>query len=201
MSSFRGGSGGQFMWRTGLVCGTLLGGCAQIEHTQQLQQPVGQRLATPVGGTLATIGKQKDLPNVFGKADLYGRKVDTGFIKIVYRGRAEDGGVLVEQVDVDVHSNASVLTRMPSTYSSSTSAMVHGNAMANAYGGSATVTGSAHGYGMAMAPHAETNIVLPPTATKFHVPNGKTLTLSTGQVIEFLEVQPHQVSYKISLSR
>ena len=81
---------------TALACGVLAAGCAQIEHTQQLQQPVGQSLTVPFGGTLATIGKQKDLPNVFGKADLYGRKVDTGFIKIVYRGRAKDGGAIVE---------------------------------------------------------------------------------------------------------
>ena len=50
---------------------------------------------------------------------------------------------------------------------------------------------------MVMSPHAETNIVLPPSATAFHVPNGKTLALSTGQSIEFLDVQPHQVAYKV----
>lgn len=180
-----------------LACGVLAAGCAQIEHTQQLQQPVGQSLTVPFGGTLATIGKQKDLPNVFGKADLYGRKVDTGFIKIVYRGRAKDGGAIVEQVDVDIHSNASVFTRMPSTYNSFSSASIQGAAVANAYGAAAVVSGNSNGHAMAMSPHAETNIVLPPSATTFHVPNGKTLTLSTGQTIEFLDVQQHQVAYKI----
>ena len=71
-------------------------------------------MTVPVGGTLASISKQKNLPNAYGGSDIYGRKVDTGYIKIIYKGPAKDGEVNVEQVDIDVHSNASVFTRMPS---------------------------------------------------------------------------------------
>jgi hypothetical protein len=97
-----------------------------------LVQPIDRPLTVPVGGTLAEISKQKNLPNVFGASDIYGRKVDTGMMKLVYRGPAKDGGVLVQQIDVDVHSNASVFTRMPATYSASTSAQVSGSAAGGA---------------------------------------------------------------------
>lgn len=173
----------------GSAIALTVAGCAQIEHRQQLAEPIGQTTTVPVGGSIATINKQRDLPNVFGRADLYGRKVDTGFLKIVYKGRANDGSALFEQVDVDVQSNASVFTRMPSTYSASSQASVTGNR----YG----IAGQGHSQASGMAPQAEQNIVLPPTATRFAVPKGKTLTLATGQTIEFFNVEPHQVTYRI----
>ena len=79
-------------------------------------------------------------------------------------------------------------------YNASSSASVHGHAS----GGHASVAGSGRSSAFAVAPHAETNVVLPPNVTEFAVPKGKTLTLATGQTIEFIDAQPHQVSYRIS---
>src|SRR3954454_18744541 len=131
----------------------LLPACAQIEHSQQIAEPVGRVTIVPVGGTIATINKEKNLPNIFGRADIYGRKVDEGFIKIIYKGRGNDGSAQVEQVDVDVRSNASVLTRMPVTYGSSSQANLNGTVQ----GGYGTVTGQSTSSGFGMAPHAEQN--------------------------------------------
>jgi hypothetical protein len=170
-----------------------LGSCAPVEHRQELAESRGKVTTVPVGGAIATINKEKDLPNIFGRADIYGRKVDTGFIKIIYKGRERDGAILVEQLDVDVQSNASVLTRMPATYSASSQGSMAGN-FSGSYG---TVTGQASSGAFGMAPHQEQNIVLPPTATNFAVPPGKTLTLPTGQTIEFLNAEPHQLTYRI----
>lgn len=178
--------------KTALVC-AVLGACAPIERQQQLTEATGKVLTVPFGGTIATINKQKSLPNAFGKADLYGRQVDTGSIKLIYKGRAPDGGALVEQIDVDVHSNASVFTRMPSTYSSSASASIAGTPTA--------LHGNANSTAFAMAPQSETNMVLPPNVVAFPVPRGKTLTVSTGDTIEFLDIQPHQVTYKIATAK
>ena len=187
------------IWRASIAAASLLlVGCAQVEHKQQLAGPVGRATTTPVGGAIVTINKEKDLPNIFGRADIYGRKVDTGFIKIVYKGRGNDGSVLVEQIDVDVRSNASVLTRMPATYSAHSQSSVNGTVEVNRFGGTGSVTGQGTSNAFGMAPHAEQNIVLPPNATAFAVPKGKSLTLPTGQTIEFLNVEPHQVTYRIA---
>jgi len=173
-----------------LLAAYWVGGCAQVEHKQQLAETVGRDTTVQVGGTIATINKQKDLPNVFGRADLYGRKVDTGFTKLVFKGRSPDGGAILEQIDVDIQSNASVFTRMPSVYSASSQASV--------IGANGTVSGYGTGSAIAMSPHQEQNIVLPPTEATFVVPNGKTLTLPTGQTIEFLSIEPHQITYRIT---
>jgi hypothetical protein len=186
-----------YQWTVFAASSILLVACAQVENRQQLAEPVGRSTTVPIGGAIATINKEKDLPNIFGRADIYGRKVDTGFIKIVYRGRDKDGSVLVEQVDVDVRSNASVLTRMPATYGATSRSNLHGTFEADRYGGSGTLAGGGDYHAFGMAPHAEQNLVLPPIATTFAVPAGKTLTLPTGQTIQFLESEPHQVTYRI----
>jgi hypothetical protein len=180
-----------------LAASWLLSSCAQVEHRQQLAESTGRPTTVQVGGAIATINKEKDLPNIFGRADIYGRKVETGFLKLVYKGRGKDGSALVEQIDVDVQSNASVLTRMPQTYSANSQETASGNFQANRFGGSGSVTGQASSSAFAIAPHAEQNIVLPPRATAFAVPKGKTVTLPTGQTVEFLEIEPYQVTYRI----
>jgi hypothetical protein len=68
-------------------------------------------------------------------------------LKIVYKGRARDGGVLIEQLDLDIHSNASVFTRMPSIYNAQSTASVSGSAS----GSTATVQGSGQSSALLLA--------------------------------------------------
>ena len=60
-----------------------------------------------------------------------------------------------------------------------------------------TVTGQGTSGAWSMAPQAEQNIVLPPTVARFAVPKGKTLTLPTGQTIEFLDAESYQLTYRL----
>jgi len=52
------------------VVASMVAGCAQVQQRQQLAEPVGPVLRTPVGGTIATVTKDRDLSNVFGGADI-----------------------------------------------------------------------------------------------------------------------------------
>src|SRR5215475_11711768 len=130
---------GRHIW-SGLVVALTIAGCAQVQQRQQLAEPVGPVLRTPVGGTIATIIKDRDLPNAFGGADIYGRKVDAGSTRIIYRGRNADGSVLVEQVDVDIQSNASTLTRPPILNTPTEPAALSSRERAVAYGTLRTVS-------------------------------------------------------------
>lgn len=173
----------------GAVVALVVGvGCAQVERSQRLTEPVGVVLRTPVGGAIATIVKDRDLPNAFGRADLYGRKVDAGFTQIIYRGRGLDGSVLVEQVDVDVRSNASTMTRRPVLYSRTQPAVVSTRESGVAYGTSRVVS---------IASPADQASMLLPEAAQFSVPRQKSLTLPTGQSIEFLAAEPQHLTYRI----
>lgn len=165
----------------GIVVASMVAGCAQVQQRQQLAEPVGAVLRTPVGGAIATIIKDRDLPNAFG-ADIYGRTVDAGFTRVIYRGRAADGSVLVEQVNVDVQSNASTLTRPPIV------AVLSSRERAVAYGTLRTVS---------VASAADQVAVPMPSAAQFSIPKQRSLTLPTGQTVEFIAAEPHQLIFRI----
>jgi len=166
----------------------MVAGCAQVQQRQQLAEPVGLVLRTPVGGAIATIRKDRDLPNAFGGADIYGRTVDAGFTRVIYRGRAADGSVLVEQVNVDVQSNASTLTRPPIINTPTQPAVLSSRERAVAYGTLRTVS---------VASPADQVAMPMPGAAQFSVPKQRSLTLPTGQTVEFIAAEPHQLLFRI----
>lgn len=165
-----------------------VGGYAPVEQRHQLAEPVGLVMTAPVGASIATITKDRDLPNAFGRADVYDRKVDAGFLKIIYRGRGSDGSVLLEQIDVEVRSNASTMTRRPVVHSGTQPAVASSREKGVAYGTSRAIS---------LASPAEQQSVLPPNAAQFAVPKETSLRLPTGQSIEFLAAEPHQVTCRI----
>jgi hypothetical protein len=163
-------------------------GCAQVQQRQQLAEPIGLVMRTPVGGTIATIWKDRDLPNAWGRADIHGRKVDAGFTKIVYRGRASDGSILVEQIDIDLKSNASTLTRPPVIYTRTQPAVASSRESGAVYGSSHTVS---------IASPSEQSAVALPSAAQFSVPKQRSLTLPTGQTVEFIAAARHELIFRI----
>jgi hypothetical protein len=170
---------------------TALGvaGCAQVEQRQQLAEPVGRVMRTPVGGTIATIVKDRDLPNAFGGADIYGRTVDAGFTRLIYRGRDADGSVLVEQINVDVQSNASTMTRAPVIYHGWTQpAVASSRERGVAYGTSRTVSVASPADQVAMPLSG---------AAQFSIPKQRSLTLPTGQTVEFIVAERHELIFRI----
>jgi hypothetical protein len=163
-------------------------GCAQVQQRQQLAEPIGLVMRTPVGGTIATIRKDRDLPNAWGRADIHGRKVDAGFTKIIYRGRESDGSILVEQIDIDLKSNASTLTRPPVLYTSTQPAVASSRESGAVYGSSRTVS---------IASPSEQSAVALPSAAQFSVPKQRSLTLPTGQTVEFIAAERHELIFRI----
>lgn len=89
----------------------ILGGCAQIESYRTFDQPTGEQLSAPIGGVMLKIRKTRDLPNVFGRADIWGGKVDEGFTELRYLGMSEDGTISLRLVDQDIVSDENVFTR------------------------------------------------------------------------------------------
>jgi hypothetical protein len=54
------------------LCATLalLTGCASVQETGNVSQPVNTRLTAGVGDTVLRIATEKNLPNAFGRADI-----------------------------------------------------------------------------------------------------------------------------------
>lgn len=156
-----------------ILVGITCVACVPVAHEQHLVEPAGRLVTAPVGSPVATIQKQKDLPNIFGKADVWGRKVDVGTLKLIYKGPSKEGGVVIEQVDLDIHTNASVFTRMPGIYTADSHASVTGSVEARSGRATGTFSGAASGHATAFTPHVESNVVLPANSTTFVVPKGR----------------------------
>ncbi len=72
----------------------LVSGCATVQSYNKLEQPEEKVLTASIGSTIFRMNKSRDLPNVFGKADLYGGKVDKGYTELKLKGIKENGHFL-----------------------------------------------------------------------------------------------------------
>ena len=69
-----------------LLMATLIAGCASIEHTSTTEQPTGKTIIAGVGDVVLRVNKQRNLENVFGNADIFGRKTNEGFVELRFAG-------------------------------------------------------------------------------------------------------------------
>ncbi|MCH8173308.1 MAG: hypothetical protein IIA70_08400 [Proteobacteria bacterium] len=95
-----------------LIFAVLISACSQIEQSSKIFQPTETRLIAGVGDTVVNIEKEKNLPNVFGKADIFGRKTPTGRITIIYLG-VNDGKAVFLRRWTDIETGATTMNSTP----------------------------------------------------------------------------------------
>ena len=96
-----------------LLAAALAIGCGAIRSYQTVQQPMATTLTAGLGGKLFRIERSGDLPNAFGGADIWGGKVDQGFLELRFAGVADDGRIVLRLTDVETRSNETTRHRMP----------------------------------------------------------------------------------------
>ncbi len=149
-----------------LVLALLVIGCAEIEHSSRLVQRLDKPLVSGVGDTIIEIETRESLPNVFGKADLFGRTRPRGKIFVTYLG-LEQGRAAFERYTIRLQSNATTMNSTPiiipqtstTTYAGSTT--VSGRMSGGSFSGTAMSSGTA----VTTAPP----IVLPPSGSETRV--------------------------------
>ena len=171
----------------------LLSACgATIRTHETYSKPAGIEQVASIGSELYRVTKQRDLPNAFGKADIFGGKVNSGYTELRFMGLTPDGKIIFRLTDIDIESNESTMSR----YGTS-STTINSNTTANAstYGNSAY--GSA--YTNATIRHYEKPQAsvsqLPPNTVEFVFdPAQKTLKLE-GVAIEITKATSYSISY------
>lgn len=136
---------------------SVLVGCAAPKTYSSVQQPTGTELTADLSTVMLRETRTGDLPNAFGNADVFGRKVDKGSRSIFYQGLREDGAVVLRVVTIDVVSNETTMNRTAMSMTTA-SAYTVGN---QAYG-SAVTTHSAAGKTESLPPNAADLVVRPP---------------------------------------
>lgn len=156
--------------RSILFCFVLgIAGCSTISTQSQLDQPTLTRLSASVGSTIFRLNRSSDLPNAFGKADVFGGKVDRGYAELKFLGLNERNELVLSVVDINRSSSETTMDR-------------YGNAARVQVQTSLSVGG-----------------VSAEPATKFVFDSKKESELFIAGVrVQFVDVKPYSVTYVLS---
>lgn len=148
-----------FVARLILLACAYLCGCADVQERSHI---VGGRTGTPltasVGDTVLRVSREKNLPNIAGKADMFGRTTPTGVETVQYLG-VRDGKAFFKRRSVNVETGATTMNSTP---------LVIPNTATTTHSGSVNVYGPT-GYGSGSYSGTSTT-VLPPTVIPAHPP-------------------------------
>jgi uncharacterized iron-regulated membrane protein len=88
--------------------------CSPIEQQATLAKPAvpGKAYAAGVGDTVMDLKQTQSLPDVLGKADIFGRTRDAGRVIVRFAGLEGNQAVFVRQ-DVVIQSNETTMTQTP----------------------------------------------------------------------------------------
>ena len=160
----------------------VLVGCAPVEKHAQLDQPQGLELMAGIGDVLLRVDVKEDLPNLWGRADLYGRTRDRGFSELRYMGLV-GGKAIFRRRDIEIMTNETTMSRSG-----------FGTTMVSAQpAGQGFVA-----YGVSTRAPDATTQALPPDTIEFMLDLQLTRTLVIrGHTIEIIEASPGLIKYMI----
>jgi hypothetical protein len=167
--------------------------CAPVE---QRKPELGRRVSADapliagVGDTVLDLKLRESLPNVFGKADIFGRTRDTGRVVVRYIGAEGDRAYFVRQ-DILISSNDTTMSRTPlivPTVQQST---------ASGYVGRIPVSGTQTTTGYTYVPAApSSNVAVGGGQLQLSAPVGGVLIVE-GRTVSVLRIGEGSVEYSI----
>ena len=150
-----------------LLCASLAA-CGTMQNYRALDQATERVLTASVGGTIFRLNRSSDLPNAFGKADLFGGKLDRGYAELRFLGVNEKGELLLSVTDINKSSSETTMGR----YGNRPAVQVQTNVAV----GSSSV----------------------PEVTRFSFdPRKQKELIIAGVRVVFVDVQPYSVSYRV----
>jgi hypothetical protein len=158
--------------------------CAPVEMHEQMAQPVQTVMTAGIGDQVLRINRSEDLPNAFGRADLFGRKRDAGFTAVRLVG-IENGKPVFERREVEIRSNETTMSRS-GVLIGTTSASAH------SYGNTATFQGTTTAFGAA----DDEIMAFPAETLRFQVdwPSERSF-VAGGRTVDIVEVSGGFVRY------
>jgi hypothetical protein len=152
------------------------------ETHNRVDRAPGQAFAS-TGDVTRRVDRRDDLPNAFGRADMFGRTRDRGFVELRYMGTNSAGQTVFRRTDVDIYTNETTMSQM-GFRTTAVTAHQAGN----------TVVASGMG---AAAPPATVG-ALPPDTVEFALDptQGRTITIRD-HGIEVLQFNSAGIQYRL----
>ncbi|UZP74957.1 hypothetical protein E0F26_09515 [Candidatus Paraluminiphilus aquimaris] len=98
-----------------LLALAFIAACGSIQQSQRVLTggvEIGGVMVAGVGDTILEVKKEESMPNVFGKADMYGRKRATGVTYLTYDG-VLDGKASFLRRDIGIASEKTTMNSSP----------------------------------------------------------------------------------------
>ena len=160
-----------------IALAAIASGCAQLQSYEQLDREPNASYTASINDEVFRIHKSKDLPNAFGKADVFGGKTDAGTTELRFMGLAENGHVIFRLTDIDVFTNETTMSRYGST---------------NSY---VTATSPNHATIQTYHKPQSSTRQLPPNTVEFLFdPAEGSLTIK-GLEVEVISARPYEITY------
>ena len=188
------------MFRTASLFMVLaLTACGSIERTAVAEQPTGKVLLAGPGDVVLRIDRERNLENVVGKADIWGRKTKEGFSEIRFAGVESTGMVVLYRKDIHIMTNETTLTRTPLSLTSGSSTTT-ASGSASTFGSSTQLSGSARTTGAATTINSgsDYHIAVPSDTVAIRLSPTERRVPISGYVIEILSVTANSIEYRIA---
>lgn len=180
------------------VCGVVilaltLSGCGSVKEYEKVSQPTGLVLIAGIGDTILTIKSEKNLPNAFGNADIFGRKTPTGITTVQFVGLNGSHVKFVRQ-SASIETGATTMNSSPQYIPNIQTTNTTG------YVGSTPVYGTSTTYGqptiIAANPPKAQVFEQAPVVFEIDLNNQKEFTMS-GMTIELVAASATSLTYRI----
>jgi hypothetical protein len=166
-------------------------GCASIEHTSYIEQPIGLARVAGIGDVVLRVNKQRNLENISGKADIFGRKTNEGFAELRFAGVEKSGEIVLYRKDVQIISNETTMSRTPIAFNT-------GQATTRITSSGNSARANTNISGVTIAPASDFHVVTPPDTTPIRLAVGETKLPIEGYVVEVIKAGANSIEYKIT---
>ena len=111
---------------TTLIGIIFLASCASIDNKTTVSQRLDTVITAGVGDTIYKSTSSKNLPNAFGKADIFGRTTPTGTTTVIFEG-ANSSVATFSRRTIDIDTGATTMNSSPIIISNSQTRTTTGN--------------------------------------------------------------------------
>jgi hypothetical protein len=166
--------------------------CSPIEHQSNVVRPasLGKPYVAGIGDTVLDVRQTQSLPNVVGRADVFGRTRDAGRITVRLIGVEGNQAIFVRQ-DVAIQSNETTMSRTPLILPTSETTTMSGTVGRVPVYGTATTTGTTY-----IPPTPSTSYPVQAGQVQLVAPIGGSL-LVEGRRVNVLRVVDGGIEYSV----
>jgi hypothetical protein len=182
-----------------LFFATLVFGCASIQHSTSTEQPIGEKIIAGVGDIVLGLNKKRNLENVLGKADIFGRKTNEGFSELRFAGVESSGEVVLYRKNVHVLTNETTMSKAPiSRTTGSTNTNLTGSFYGNGNHGNINSNATTNYTSTTTKPTSDYHVFIPSETIPIRLAPGETKFHMEGYVVEIIKATTNSITYKIN---